>query len=284
MLEVTGTVEGAPPLVTVRSGCATSPATLEAKRGGTVVTADLTACGDAPGTVHLRALIDVECSKMEGSLRAPRSKGSKMRRFTARREQTLMGGVISGRVSARHEAEIFSLTGVSIFLHRRPGGEQTATVKADQIGNFALAEQPVGSYDVCAWAEGFVQACASEPVQLGASANEYREIELLPFGGALHGRVLLVDGSPCFQPATPFDGGLTATVSRVGGTPSHGDSAAKYLVTGFRGPGTYSLEVTCGDTHATTSVTVGHDELAGIKPVDLTVPNNSPSIALRRDR
>ena len=69
VLEVAGPVEGTPPLVTVHSGCATAPATLTAKRGGTVVTADLSQCGAVRGTAHLRALIDGDCRRMKGRLR-----------------------------------------------------------------------------------------------------------------------------------------------------------------------------------------------------------------------
>src|SRR5262245_49487027 len=100
VLEVAGPAEGTPPLVTLRSGCATAPATLAAKRGGTLVTADLSQCGAAKGTAHLRLLIDAECRTLKGRLRATRGGGARTRRFSARRDRTLAGGRISGRVSA----------------------------------------------------------------------------------------------------------------------------------------------------------------------------------------
>src|SRR5262249_50571152 len=281
VLEVAGPAEGTPPLVTVRSGCATAPATLAVKRGGTIVTAELSSCDGVPGTAHLRAVIDARCRKMKGRLRGPRDgKGPRVRRFTARREQMLLNGRISGRVSARHGAEDFVLPGVSVFLRRRPDAAATASVESDLNGNFALSEQPAGTYDVCASADGFAPTCASEPIELGAGASEYREIELTPVGGAVHGRVLLADGTPCYQPPTPLDGGVAATVTRTGGTTSHGNTAARYLLAGLPGAGTYTLDASCGASHAAIPITVGAAELDGTRPVDLTVPNSPPSITL----
>jgi hypothetical protein len=100
--------------------------------------------------------------------------------------------------------------------------------------------------------------------------------------GAVHGKVLLADGSPCFHPATSLDGGVAAAVTREGGRPASVPAGASgdYLLPGLAGPGSYTLEATCGGGKIVKSIALGAEELAGSRAVDLTIPNSPPLITL----
>src|SRR5262245_11764186 len=279
VLEVAGVAEGAPPLVTLRSGCATAPATVEQKRGRTLVRSDLSGCNGA-GKARLRAVIDASCQTMKGRLRIRGAGGSaSMRRFTARLDAGPPGPV-KGRVVARHGAGSFPLPDVTVFLRDRATHQPTSgTAVTDVDGNLTLPEHPAGRYEVCASPDGFAPACATEPVDV-PSSYAWRDVEVMPFGGAVHGRVLLADGSPCYHGPNPIDGGVTATVLRVdGGTPAApANSAGQYVLAAVRDPGTYTLDATCGSVHVATPVTVSREHLDGSQALDLTVPNTPPSI------
>jgi hypothetical protein len=276
VVEIAGAAEQTPPMVTVRSGCAPAAADVTANGRHTVVTAELSGCG-GEGTATLRARIDARCETMRGRLRA----GPASRPFLARRERAGVPGRVTGRVSARHGLVPIAIPGVQVFLRRRGGGRRHPAVETDTAGAFVLPETKRGRFDICATAAGFEPACAPELVELQSGTDAYRDIELVPVGGAVHGRVLLADGTPCFQPPTPLDGGVTADVRSAGSAArSRSNTTATYLLPGLAGAGAITIDVTCGDSHVAVPVTIGEEQLGGAATVDLTLPNSAPSITL----
>ncbi len=286
-LRVPGEAEEAPPTIAVASGCPEAPVTLEPKKGGTRVRARLSGCTSVAGEIAFRGRIDASCRIMRGQLQVRRvvrtagKRGAVRRRFKAELNGGFMGSVLGG-VSARHGTASFPLQDMQVFLVKRSKRTPSVpSVQSDDRGRFTLAGK-TGEYDVCASGGAFPLTCNPEPVRFGPYLPDdamLRDIEIPVAGSAVHGRVLLADGSPCYHAANPLDGGVVARVSRDA-TSVTADSSASYLLPDVPGPGSYTLRATCGAAQVEQAVAVGPEELAGTRGLELTIPNTPPEIGL----
>jgi Carboxypeptidase regulatory-like domain/Bacterial Ig domain len=286
VLSMPGETEGAAPAVVVQSGCPEAPITLEATKGGTRLSARLSGCTGVDGEVVLRAKVDRTCRTMRGKLAAADAGKNLVRGapFTAARNGGVPGRVL-GKVSARHGDATVFLPGMKVFLVKRAGRRvQHPTAKTDATGSFSIAGRRTGEFDVCASGNGFRRICAPEPIRFGADepAAVDKQVVVTVGEGAVHGKVLLADGSRCSHPASFLDPGVAATVARDGGRPASvpANAFGEYLLPGLGGPGSYTVAATCGSMTTTRSIAVGADELAGSRALDLTIPNSSPIITL----
>src|SRR5262249_11232246 len=198
-IDTVGAYEGSLSTALGASGCRQTRARWKGSRTGTLLSVRFPACGGLPGPVRLRAKVDPSCETMTGTL-AGRS--FPKRAFTATRAGSHSGRV-SGTVSAAHGDAPVLLPRAAAFLRDHlTAGREAGDATTDVRGEFKLPHQGSGVYDVCAEAPGFVTVCDGEPVDFTSplpGAQFYRALVLRPAGGAIHGRVLLGDGSPCFH-------------------------------------------------------------------------------------
>jgi hypothetical protein len=276
--------EGTTLAVAVRSGCPESRVTMEPTQGGLRLSADLVGCTGATGTLSLRAKIDASCRTMRGRLTAGAHQAS-TRRFRAILNGGVTGRVI-GRVMARHGDATLFLPRMKVFLAKagKKRKIEHPVAVADDAGRFSISARHTGEFVVCASGNGLKRSCTSEPVRFGPGEPEVtpKDVMITIGAGAVHGKVLLADGSPCFQPPMAVDAGVFARVSRDGDDAAGvtADSDGEYLLAGIRGPGTHTLRAVCGGAQVEQTVDVGVDALSGARAVDLVLPNASPTIRL----
>jgi hypothetical protein len=278
VLETPGDAEGTGPEIAIASGCTETPVQLRGTVKGTRLSAIFTTCRSLGSPVRVRGKTDASCQTLTGTLKARRQK---TRPFTA----TLAAGFdarVVGTVSAVQGTASILLPGATVYLKdhtthaRSPLGAVT-----DASGSFGLPPQAPGTYDVCAEAAGFVPACDPTPVELGPGSPDYkhRALQLPPAGGAIHGHVLLADGSACYRENPGYDAHLAATV-RLGSRVVTANSSGEYVLTGLPGVGVYVVDAACAAAHAARSVEVGAGQLSGALPVDFRIANSAPTITL----
>jgi hypothetical protein len=188
---------------------------------------------------------------------------------------------IQGRVRARRLSGDVVLPGATVFVRDAGGVEQPLLVTTDPEGRYPSRNRPAGTYTVCARAFGFLESCHPASVVLGADPrDDVRDLVLDPVGGALHGRVLLADGSPCFANALGALPEIHATVSVVGGLPVTGGADGSYVLPGVAGPGALELDVTCAAETRRLRAVVDDGHLTGRTALDLTLLNRAPRIEL----
>jgi hypothetical protein len=278
-IETAGALEASAPTALVSSGCPQTRARWKGTRTGTRLSVRFPACAGLPGPVRLRAKVDPSCATMTGVF-AGRS--FPRRPFTA----TLAGlhtGRVLGTVSASHGDRPVLLPGATVFLRdhltmARDPGDATTDVR----GDFSLAHQGSGVYDVCAEAVGFVTVCDGESVDFTSPTpgeTFSRNLVLRPAGGAVHGRVLLADGTPCFHEQSSFGVQVAATVT-LGSMTVTGNYLGEYLLAGVPDVGAYPFDVSCETLHENVTVSIGATHLSGAQPVDFPLRNRPPVIEI----
>jgi hypothetical protein len=278
VIQTPGPAEGAPPTALVASGCPETPAELTGSRTVTRLDVAFPGCGAVAGPVRLRGTIDPSCRTLTGTFTGP---SAPRRAFTA----TRVGDYdprVAGTVSAVHGDASLLLPGATVFLRdpatmiRVPGGVMT-----DAHGDFRFPPQPPGTYEVCAEAPGFVTACDPGPADLSPAspAHKYRALVLRPAGGAIHGRVLLGDGSPCFHDRPGFGPQVAATVT-LGSRTVMANSKGEYVLPDIPGTGTYPVDAACAAAQAHANIGVDTPQLSGAVAVDVSIRNRPPVITL----
>lgn len=188
---------------------------------------------------------------------------------------------VLGQIYADHGGTRIALPGASVFLQDTIGPVAGKTARSDADGRFEVPSHPAGTYRLCGKAAGFEPNCASEPIVMRADTQYLvGELILRPAGGALRGRVLLADGSPCYQSATAFDTSVSAevTLTDAKGIKASGNNLGEFVLAGIPAPGTYTLSAQCQGADATKSVKLERAQLEGEEAVEITVANSPPVI------
>ncbi len=189
-------------------------------------------------------------------------------------------GRVLGQVDAAYGDAPMSLSGAIVSLKDPQNHGTGETARSDAEGHYEIPPHPPGTYRLCADAPGFVSTCAPEPAVIKAGTQYLNfNLALHPDGGALRGRVLLADGSPCYHLTAAFRTLTLATVTLTGpraGSTAKGNNRGEFLLTGLSGPGAYSLTATCDGGQLTQRVTVTADHLAAKEFLDVKMPNSPP--------
>jgi hypothetical protein len=188
---------------------------------------------------------------------------------------------VLGQIHADHGGTRIALPGATVFLQDAMILVSGKTGQSDAEGRFAIPSHPAGAYRLCGKARGFEPNCASEPIVMRADTQYLvGDLSLRPADGALRGRVLLADGSPCFQATAAFDTLVSAEVTLAGSKDikASGNNLGEFVLTGIPGPGTYTLSAQCQGARATKSVKLERPHLEGEEAVDITIANSPPVI------
>jgi hypothetical protein len=193
-------------------------------------------------------------------------------------------GHLLGIVSADHGGTSLPLPGASVYL-RGAGiaSRDGVATKTDIDGHFKMASPPPGSYQTCAFAPGFKEQCDATPITIAEDSFQlYREVHIVPDGAAVHGRVILADGRPCFQQTTAFRTLVSAKVevanSSVRLPTVVANRRGQYIIGGLPGTGSFNFSATCDGAHQTRERRIDAADLAGTTSVDLTIENHAPVI------
>ncbi|HKC23305.1 MAG TPA: hypothetical protein VKF32_01115, partial [Thermoanaerobaculia bacterium] len=195
----------------------------------------------------------------------------------------LKGGAFEGRFTT------IRLPKARVFLKALPSGNVVAasTAITNPHGYFIVPSQPAGRYTICAEATGFAIQCDSTPVSISSHTivlTHYLMLSPDP-PGAVVGRVLLKNGSPCFHEDPAFATLVTSQVSILGGGggalvsgPITANSYGQFVVPKMPGPGTYTLSGECALGTGQKSINVTAAALAGTTSYTLTLDNSAPTI------
>src|SRR5262249_20140890 len=154
-------------------------------------------------------------------------------------------GRVLGQVEAAHGSPPVALSGATVVLKDARGQRVGATAQSDVEGHYEIPSHPPGTYQLCAQAPGFAETCAPEPMVIAADTQYLHfNLTLRPTGGALRGRVLLANGSPCYQRTTAFGTLVAAEVSLThtrGSVTTTGNHHGEFVLAGLARPDTYVL-------------------------------------------
>lgn len=184
-------------------------------------------------------------------------------------------GPLSARLLGRRSESAAPLRGVTVWLEGEAG--ETTPVETDIFGVFTTTESlPEGDHVVCADIGAPERVCATEPINGRGIAGSVGAVELELPEGALIGRALLADATPCAWRFDAFDvEGAAEVEAKVEGraVPVTAVSADGSFVA-LASPGdVVELAATCGAAAAT--ATASTDEATA---VDLYFDNLPPRV------
>lgn len=194
--------------------------------------------------------------------------------------QPTLPGRVLGIVQAMHGDQPIALPGVTVSLERPRGHVIGETARSNAEGRYEIPSHLPGTYRLCAQAPGFIPTCAPKPVVIAAD-TQYLPVDLTlsSAGGALHGRVLLADGSPCYYRSPAFKSKAVARVSLTGPQgrlTATGNARGEFILGSLASPGAYTLNARCQGGQVTQPVTITPAHLEGSAAVDLTIANSPP--------
>jgi len=201
---------------------------------------------------------------------------------------TFFGGQVHGFVVAglgdfaRPEGLMF-LPDAQVYLRNHTTGVAGQKVATNDQGYFVTPDTPSGQYDVCVEAAGFAAACDGTPVFITRGTIVLNHnITVRPSGGFVTGRVLLKDGTPCFQENSMFQTYVYAQVQLLDSSnkpvaPSvRTNSYGYYMLPTGSASGALQLSASCDNGRAVTGVTLVQAGAATV--ADLTIPASTPQI------
>jgi hypothetical protein len=203
----------------------------------------------------------------------------------------LHGGQVHGFVVAEFAnvagapAQQIALPEVSVYLKNTLNGKHTAKVKTDALGQFATNNEKPGTYQVCAEATGFVAACDPSVIAIvDGTVVLNHNVVLAPDGAFVQGRILLKDGSPCYQDNQHFGTYVTTKVSLHDASgkqlnqPRLVNNSGYYVLPQVPGPGNYQIQADCDGFKGSESLTLAGLQLSGGSPVNVGLANSGPRI------
>jgi len=199
-----------------------------------------------------------------------------------------VGGEIHGYVSTllNEKADMIRLPAITVYLKDPSTSATGPAATTDAHGQYVLARQNTGSYQLCAEAPNFAPICDPTPLTLTDEVF-YPTTDLLiaPEPDAIRGTILLADSLPCYHENQTFN---TSAVTKVwledtSGTTVAGsvtaNSQGQYVLPRVPGPGSYVLKAECLGSSIAKNVNLAQgEELGGFQAVDLTLPNQSPIV------
>ena len=115
-------------------------------------------------------------------------------------EQSTLPGRVVGMMNAQIGAATIALHDAVVMLTDAAGHTIGDIARTAADGRFEIPSHAAGTYRLCAQAKGFTDQCLTEAVVIKADTQALAyAITLRPSAGAVHGRVTLADGSPCFH-------------------------------------------------------------------------------------
>ncbi len=199
-------------------------------------------------------------------------------------------GRVMGRVFVRTGPGVDDrapLTGAEVRLEQDEPRRVGEWVVTDGEGRYEIPPHPLGTYRVCARAGRLGSACHPEPVEITEDSPYHaRHVELRAWDGALRGRVLLADGSPCARRSEAFGTTLTAAVTLQapdGEVLAEGetDGDAAFVLTGLTGVGGYRVVADCGGSAGEVDWVIDEADFepdAAARSVDVLVDNTPPAV------
>ena len=191
-------------------------------------------------------------------------------------------GRVLGTVRTARAGEQVALNGAVVSLEDGPNSIVAPTAVSDASGHFEIGSHPPGRYRLCAVSQGFTRTCIPEPVIIEEDTQYLAyDLTLRATSGALSGRLLLADGSPCFQYTAAFDTLVFADVTLRGPQGSihaFGNDRGEFVLAGIPGPGDYAITAKCGGGEITQALTITRAQLDGSKSLDFTIANSRPVI------
>src|SRR5262245_44373586 len=186
-----------------------------------------------------------------------------------------------GTVGVNRRAQTVLVAEALVYLkNAATGAVGTVKVTTGADGRFEIPPQPLGRYQVCAEAVGLEPKCHESPVEVTAdSPYAVRDFVLVPRAAAIHGRVLLADGSVCAHAPYSFDAEVRARVALANGSLEVGTNArGEYLLGGLTAGTAVTIRATCGKGEVTKEVRLADDILSGRQSVDVVIGNARPQL------
>ena len=192
------------------------------------------------------------------------------------------GGEVHGHVLAdlgqgERTTGIF-LPDITVYARNRKTGVESPRVTTDRKGFFIVPTQPAGTYDLCLEAAGWVSACP-QTFSIGSRMAFLPEAKIVPQSGALSGRVLLQDGSPCGHEdpvfGVSFDTwvGVTTLTGVAVAPPVRANAAGQYVVPALPN-GSLRAVATCEAADDQRTFTMSGSPVTA----SLTLDNRSPKV------
>ena len=185
------------------------------------------------------------------------------------------GSVLSDLGQAAQASGIY-LPDITVYVRNVVTGAESPRVITDLKGFFIVPRQAAGDYELCLEAPGYTAACPQQ-FKIGSDMVFLPTAKIAPESGALTGRVLLEDDSPCNfdDPAFGVSFDTWVEVVTLNGTgvttPVRANAAGQYLVPAVPA-GIYRAVATCESATG--------DEVFGIhggwRTVDLGLDNRPP--------
>ena len=186
--------------------------------------------------------------------------------------------LLSGTVYATFAGRRIPLPDARVTLIGARPPIRTETL-SELTGDFQLVMSPISGLRVCAEAPGFTSRCLA----LGHTARRRLtqdlkvEVELVPSGGLVWGRVTMRDGNPCFGTTRVA---LVAGASPLRRVPTRANHRGEYVITSVPHRSSAEVRAACGHGQVAKAVRLEDEELSGRRPVDLELPNLPPVLEL----
>jgi hypothetical protein len=198
------------------------------------------------------------------------------------------GGQVHGFVVAgvgdfaKFEGLMF-LPDAQVYLRNHTTGVPGPKVATNDQGYFVTPNTVSGQYDVCVEAAGFGSTCDGTPVFITRGTVVLNHnLMIRPSGGFVTGRVLLKDGTPCFQENSMFQTyvygklELLDASNKLVAPAVRTNSYGYYVLPTGAASGTLQLHAACDNGRASRSLTLVGPGAA--TQADLTIPASTPQI------
>ena len=165
------------------------------------------------------------------------------------------------------------LPDIEVYLKNSATSATSVHVQTDLDGAFAFPVQPGGKYVLCWTSPRFVAGCSGLVFTVSGRTVYLKPVEIAPKAGAIYGRVVLKDKSPCRFVAPMFHKDVWTEV-KAGATPAVRANSSGYYLASALPAGAIAVAAKCEGAHASGSGSVASVPSA----VNLTLNNELPTV------
>lgn len=171
-----------------------------------------------------------------------------------------------------------ALIGADVWLETVAGDARSVPVITDDTGRYEIGPAPLGTFRVCARYGALTPVCSAEDVTITADSPYFVRPIDFALMGAIMGRLIQADGTPCGFRSQAHGLVVRGTVS-FGELEVQANDRGDFVITALPAPGDHTLRGQCEGAVAEQTVTITPDSLAGpAQRVTLRTANTPPDL------